>query len=142
MGYLTLSIPCQTYCLNGDLIILSPTISSDKTNIVVSVGWHYLSNTGVCERKTHLRKIIRVGTLAFISPNPGFCRWIAGHGLAEKDFIFHRLRCGLISSCHGSSSLAALLAAFEEGACLRQVVLRPISVPRFWISWGLTQAES
>ena len=47
-----------------------------------------MKHAGVC-KKTLLRKIIHTGISAVRSPNQGldcsFCRWIAGHGLAEKE---------------------------------------------------------
>ena len=50
-----------------------------------------LLHTGVCETNT-LWKIVDTEMLALRTPNQGldcsFCRWVAGHGLAEKECVF------------------------------------------------------
>ena len=54
--------------------------------------WKTFPNpTGVCEKRSS-GKVIQIGILAFRPPNQGldcsFCRWIAGHGLAQKEYVF------------------------------------------------------
>ena len=48
-------------------------------------------NTGVCE-KAPLRRIRPLGRRAFGAPDQGlecsFCRWTAGQGLAQKEYLF------------------------------------------------------
>ena len=65
----------------------------------------YSCSIPVSVNKTLLRKILPVAILAFRSPNQvpdfSFCRWIAGHGLAEKDcFCSQTLVGSLIFLCH------------------------------------------
>ena len=61
---------------------------------VLSSGGAPISQTPVpvSVKQTFLQKIIHIGILAFRSPNQklesSFCRWIAGHGLAQKKCLF------------------------------------------------------
>ena len=61
----------------------------------------------VSVKKTLLRKMIGMGTLAFRAPNQGlessFCRWVAGQRLAWKECIFHRHRYVMNPSFPGRS---------------------------------------
>ena len=81
---------------HANFLCIAPILTDDPRRESLIVDTTLKAVLPASVKKTLLRKTIHVEILAFRASNQGldcsFCRWVAGHGLAEKNCVFHRHR--------------------------------------------------